>query len=104
MQLCTEKETKDLISIQQLCVNYNIPQSFTDSLYEFELIEVITTNDIQYVSITQIKNIEKMMRLHYELDINLEGMHAISNLLYQVESLQEKIRKLNNRLNFYESE
>ena len=97
-------EAKNLISIQQLCVKYEIPQSFLDSLYEFELIEVITTNNTQFVSISQIKNIEKMIRLHYELDINLEGIHAISNLLNRVELLQDKINRLNNKLNFYEGE
>jgi hypothetical protein len=29
----------------------------------------------------QIKDIEKMIRMHYELDINLEGMDAVYNLL-----------------------
>ena len=97
-------ETKDLISIQQLCANYDIPISFVNSLYEFELIEIVIKEDIQCVSITQIKNIEKMIRLHYELDINLEGLQAIFNLLNQVELLQEKLVQLTNKLNFYAKE
>ena len=97
-------KTKDLISIQQLCTNYDIPITFVDSLYELELIEIVIKEDKQWVSTTQIKNIEKMIRLHYELDINLEGMHAISNLLNQVEILQKKIIRLNNKLKFYEGE
>jgi hypothetical protein len=97
-------KTKDLISIQQLCTNYDIPISFVDSLYKLELIEIVIKEDKQWVSTNQIKNIEKMIRLHYELDINLEGMHAISNLLNQVEILQKKIIRLNNKLKFYEGE
>ena len=96
-------ETQDLISIQQFCTHYNIPVSFINSLDEFELIEVVTLQEVQCISKNQIKDIEKMIRLHYELNINLEGIDAICNLLEQVESLQEKINELSNRLNFYES-
>jgi chaperone modulatory protein CbpM len=95
-------DTKDFISIQQFCKHYNIPESFIGSLHDYELIEIRTTDKTQFVSVTQIKNIEKLIRFHYELDINLEGMHAISNLLNKVEELQDQIKKLNNKLNFYE--
>ena len=45
-----------------------------------------------------------MMRLHYELDINFEGMDAIFNLLKKVESLNESIVELHNRLKRFEFE
>ena len=95
-------ETQDLISIQRFCTHYNIPVSFINSLDEFELIEVVTVQEVQCISKNQIKDIEKMIRLHYELNINLEGIDAICNLLDQVESLQDKVNELSNRLNFYE--
>ena len=43
------------------------------------------------------------MRLHYDLDINIEGIDAIYNLLKQVEELQSQIITLRNKLNFYEN-
>ena len=95
-------ETKDLISIQQFCTHYRIPISFITSLNEFELIEIITIQETQCIHKTQIKDIEKLIRLHFELDINLEGMDAVYNLLKQVESLQEEIVELTNKLKFYE--
>ena len=96
-------ETREnLITIQKFCTYYKVPESFIDSLYDYELIEVVTEKDGRYVSITQIKTIEKLMRLHYDLDINLEGIHAIYNLLNQVETLQEQVNILKNRLDFYE--
>jgi hypothetical protein len=42
------------------------------------------------------------MRLHYDLDINLEGIEAITSLLNRVKSMQEEIRELRNRLEGYE--
>ena len=96
-------DRENLISIQEFCVHYQVPETFINSLYDYELIEIITTENTQYVRITQIKNIEKLIRFHFELDINLEGIHAISNLLDKVESLQDEIKKLNNKIDFYEN-
>ena len=95
---------KDLITIPQFCTHYNIPVTFIDSLNEYELIEVIILENAQYISVTQIKDIEKMMRLHFDLEINLEGVHAISSLLRQVDALQNEVKKLNNKLSFYEDQ
>lgn len=95
-------KTKDLITIQKICTNYKVPESFIDSLYEFELIEIVAQDTNRCVSINQIKTIEKLMRMHYDLDINLEGLQAISSLLNQVESLQEQVNYLKNRLDLYE--
>ena len=95
-------DTTDLISIQQFCIHYKVPESFISSLFDYELIEITISNNQQYIQTTQIKNIEKFIRFHYDMDINLEGLDAVSNLLEQVESLKEEIVALNNRLNFYE--
>ena len=43
--------------------------------------------------------LEKMVRLHNELDINPEGIQAIYHLLGQVESLQQEVAALKRRLN-----
>lgn len=92
----------DLISIQRFCRNYNIPFSFITKLSEYELIEIIENSDELYIHKTQIKDVEKMIRLHFELDINIEGVDVIKNLLKQIELLQNDISSLNNRLGFYE--
>tara|TARA_R110000868_G_scaffold342697_2_gene603600 strand:+ start:5400 stop:5696 length:297 start_codon:yes stop_codon:yes gene_type:complete len=95
-------ETKDLIPIQLLCKRYNVPVSFINTLQDFQLIEIIVEKDGFFIHKTQIKEIEKIMHLHYDLDINLEGVDAIYNLLEQVESLKQEITILHNRLRFYE--
>lgn len=96
-------ETAKLISIQQFCEYYNVPKTFINALHEYELVEVIVTNDEDYLKTAQLNEVEKIMRLHYDLDINLEGIDVIYNLLKQVESLQDEIVSLKNRLNFYDN-
>lgn len=95
-------ETKNLISIQQFCTQYEIPVTFINALHEYELIEVIVTENKNYLKEAEIERIEKMIRLHYDLDINLEGIHVIDHLLDRLENLQSQITTLNNRLKFYE--
>ena len=95
-------ETNNLISIHLLCTHYNIPISFINSLNEYELIELVTVEEIVCIHKKEIKEIEKMIRLHYELEINMEGMDVIYNLLNQVEILKNDISSLNNKLRFYE--
>jgi hypothetical protein len=46
--------------------------------------------------------LEKIVRLHFELDINLEGIETIAHLLERMEGMQEKIVQLTNRLKAYE--
>jgi hypothetical protein len=95
-------ETKDLILIEQFCTYHAIDFSFINSLHEFGLIEVIELNDAKYLANEQLKDVEKMMRLHYELDINIEGIDAISNLLKQIDSLQRELIASQNKLRLFE--
>ena len=95
--------TINLISIQQFCKHYDVPMNFITALHDYELVEITITNTENFLQTNQINDVEKMMRLHYDLDINLEGIDAIYNLLKQVESLQSEIRILKNKLNSYEN-
>ncbi|ARV15828.1 chaperone modulator CbpM [Polaribacter sp. SA4-12] len=95
-------ETQNLISIQRFCEHYSIPIHFMNELKEYELIETIVEDNEDYIKITQINKVEKIIRLHYDLNINLEGVDVISGLLKQVTSLQDEILILKNKLRFYE--
>ncbi len=93
---------ENLISIQTICNNYNIEFSFINSLNEYSLIEITTIDKIQYLPKNKINEIEKMVRLHHDLDINMEGIDVISNLLERINTLHSEIDFLKNRLDFYE--
>jgi len=97
-------KTTKYISIQQFITYYKVPESFISSLFEYELIEVITLENENYINISQIKDIEKLIRLHYDLNINLEGIDAIRNLINKVALLEKEIIDLNNKLNLYEGD
>ncbi|WP_055448613.1 chaperone modulator CbpM [Lacinutrix mariniflava] len=91
-------KTQDLISIKNLCSYYKIPQSFLDTLYDYQLIEIQTLDNGIYIQKTQIRDVEKIIRLHYDLEINIEGIDVIFNLLNQIEILQLENIQLKNQL------
>jgi len=95
-------DSKSLISIQQICIHYNVPVGFIKALQDYDLVKVTTTENEIYLQTNQLNNVEKMIRLHYDLDINLAGIDAIYNLLEKVESLQRKLQLLENKISFYE--
>ncbi len=94
-------ETGNLISIEQFCKYYNVTVSFLNSLSELDLIKITTSQNERYIHEIQIISIEKIIRLHYELDINLEDIDVVYRLLTKVESLQNEIATLQNKLSFY---
>jgi chaperone modulatory protein CbpM len=56
-----------------------------------------------YFRESQLTEVEKFVRLHYDLDINVEGIEAIGHLLEKLEAIQARNRQLQNRLGLYEN-
>lgn len=95
-------ENDHLISTDQFCKQHNIELSFISLLYENGLIEITTVEQTSFIPEDRLPELEKLIRLHYQLDINLEGIEAITHLLQRIEVLQEEMRKLKSRLRIYE--
>ncbi len=82
------------ILIEECCKHYRIETSFVRTLNEQGLIELSYTNESYFIHNDQLSLLEKYMHLHYELDINMEGIEAISHLLEKIERLQLELRTL----------
>lgn len=93
---------EELIATEELCERYKVEHTFIRSLSESGLIEIITIEQREYVHCDRMAEFEKMRRLHYDLEINLEGLEAVNHLLNQLKELQKINRRLQNRLNLYE--
>ena len=95
-------QTDDLIRAEDFCVNYNTELSFINYLSQFGLIEITSVEETAYIPHSQLGRLEQLARLHYDLDINLEGLDAVAHLLERLRGLQSEIINLKNRLSFYE--
>lgn len=92
-----------LIPANEFCMHHNIEFSFIDSLQRYGLIEITTVEGAGFFEEEQLAEIEKMVRLHYDLQINYEGLDAVKHLLDQMQSMQKEMNGLRNRLRLYES-
>jgi hypothetical protein len=94
---------KNLIPLPELCLHYKMELSFFTNLSEMGLVEIKTVETISYIDSNSIFKIEKMIHIHKDLDVNLEGIDVAFNLLQKVDRLQIEITSLKNRLRLYES-
>lgn len=90
------------ILIETLCVQYQIERKFMDELHEIGLIQIETIEHEKFIHQDSIGDLEKMIRLHHELNVNLEGIDVVFNLLQNEMRLREEIHALKNRLRIYE--
>lgn len=95
-------EKKDLIPAEEICSHYHVEYSFINELQEHELIELNVIEETSYLPSDHLPDLEKFIRLHYDLDINMEGLEAVNHLLQQMHTMQHKIKSLENKLHLYE--
>ncbi|WP_306350335.1 chaperone modulator CbpM [Flavobacterium sp. '19STA2R22 D10 B1'] len=91
----------EYITIKTYSVHYNIDPSFIILLEDAGLIELTIINGEKSVHTEQFVMLERYAHLHYDLNINIEGIDAIQHLVQKVISMQEEINTLKNQLNFH---
>jgi hypothetical protein len=95
---------KYLISTQTLCSHYTIEFSFLDTLNQMGLIHFEVIEQNHFIHQDQIGDLEKIIRLHHELNVNLEGIDVVFNLLEKERALRQELNALKNRLRLYEND
>jgi chaperone modulatory protein CbpM len=95
-------EPNDMIPARDFCIHHHIELSFIRTLQEHGMIETVTIEETLFVPPTQLERLEKIVRLHADLNINVEGIDTIIHLLQRIEAQQAFITQLQNRLERYE--
>jgi len=91
-------EQEELIPTEDFCIHHNIEYSFISSLQNSGLISVTSFQSSTYIPVEEIHKLEKFVRLHYDLDINIEGIETINYLLERIEEMQREIVNLRNKI------
>lgn len=95
---------EEMIPASVFCIHHNIELSFISSLHESGLIETIDREEQIFVPLSELSHLEMLVRLHHEMDINLEGIETITYLLNRLNNMQQQIAALTKRLSMYEDE
>ncbi|MFZ3273493.1 MAG: chaperone modulator CbpM [Lutibacter sp.] len=94
---------ENFIPLHKLCELYKVEMSFFSSLNEIGLIQITTIEESHYVHQDKIIDIEKMIRMHRDLEINIEGIDIAFNLLQKIDELENELISIKNRLRIYEN-
>ncbi|CAN1519905.1 cbpM Chaperone modulatory protein CbpM [Flavobacteriaceae bacterium] len=95
--------TDNLILLKTVSSHYQVELSFFTHLHDLGLIEIEIREQSPYVQENQMQNLEKMIRMHHELEVNPEGIDVVFNLLQKIENLKKDLIATQNRLRLYES-
>lgn len=95
--------TENFIPLYKLCTHYKVEISFFNNLNDIGLIEIQNIEETLYVHKDSIYDIEKILRMHQDLDVNIEGIDVVLNLLQKIEALQSELLRVRNRLLLYEN-
>ncbi|WP_442794928.1 chaperone modulator CbpM [Pelobium manganitolerans] len=92
----------EYITLAALCEHYQIEMTFIEDLKNNDLLEITYLENAPCIHQEALRHLEKMFRLHQDLQINVAGIDAVFHLLNQVEDLQHQIQNLQHRLQIYE--
>ena len=91
----------DFVTLSDFCASHQIEISFVQSLEEQGLVKTLVVDESLCVSANELPTLERIIRLHHELNINPEGIDVINHLLKRLQDMHHEITQLKNRLDFY---
>jgi hypothetical protein len=84
-------------------MHYKVELSFFTHLKEIGLIEIQIIEQSPYIREDKMHDIERMIRMHHELEVNVEGIDVVFNLLEKIDDLKKDLIYTKNRLRLYEN-
>jgi hypothetical protein len=91
---------EQLVPANEFCIHHQVEMNFIYSLRDYGLIDVISNEGNDYLSAEKLNELEKIIRLHYDLDVNMEGIDVILHLLKQLDNAERELGQLKSRLKF----
>jgi hypothetical protein len=95
-------QSEELIPAGEFCAFHHVELSFIRNLHESGLIGMTIRDGAVFLPAGELPAVEKFARWFYELDINPEGIEALSHVLQRMERLLQENRLLRNRLQRFE--
>ncbi len=87
----------EFVPAELFCNTYSINVAVVESWQKMGLIKIIELDQKPHIPHDQLQKLEQLLRLHFDLDIQLEDVDVVYNLIEKVKSLQTEnlmLRKL----------
>lgn len=95
-------EQENFVSVHDFCTHHHLELSFIQTLEANGVLEITTYNEVQYLPLERLEQVEQFARLHRELDIHPEDLDVVYDLLERMKRLQEQLRQMQQQIDFYE--
>jgi chaperone modulatory protein CbpM len=96
--------SEELIPAHEFCTFHHVELSFIHSLHDSGLIGMTIHDGAVFLPAGELPKLEKLVRWHYELSINTEGIEALSHVLQRLEYILQENSSLRGRLRHYEDD
>lgn len=90
-----------LVTVVSFCTAHGIEEDFIFKLEEYGLLHLVKMGDQNYLQYDELREIERFLRLHFDLDVNFEGLDCIRHMQDRISDLSDEIRRLRAKLNFF---
>lgn len=82
------------VLVKEYCTRANIEPEFILDLGNEGLLEITIVDNEHSLDISQLDLLERYIRWHYDLEVNIAGIDVIQNLLNRIEEMQSEMTRL----------
>ncbi len=80
----------EFVPAELFCNTYSINVTVVESWQKMGLVEMVELEEKSYIPHDQLHKMEQLLRLHFDLDIQLEDIDVVFNLIEKVKELQSE--------------
>jgi len=86
------------IQIRDFCQGHALEETFLYELQEFDLIRIVEVGRQPAIHRRELHRLERLVRLHHDLEISPQGLQAVQHLLDRLEAMQDELWQLRRKL------
>lgn len=94
-------KTDKFLLLTELCQHYQIQTEFFDEVEYHALLEIHQFSGQKFLHRKQLRRLEKIIRLHQDLEINFQGIDVVFSMMNRIDKLEKELNETKKRLNLY---
>lgn len=90
------------IWIRDFCQGHSLEEAFLYELQEYDLIRIVEVGRQPAIHRRELHRLERLVRLHSDLQISPQGLQAVQHLLDRLETMEQELWQLRRKLGRWE--
>ncbi len=92
------KQNDEFVPLELYCTTTRVEIQLIETLADSGLVQITYRGEERFIPMEELAQVERLVRLHDDLGINVEGIEALEHLLGRMQRLQQEVNELRNRL------